>query len=69
MTLISCDCGGAAAIRTEYDGKLYRVRAVCEKCGKAGRGMYDKSEPVPGSASLYFAVMSWNCKLYEEVKP
>lgn len=66
MTLKRCDCGGAATIRTEYDGRLYKVRAVCERCGRRGRPLYDKDKPGPGSAAVYWAVMGWNCKLYEK---
>lgn len=66
MTLRRCDCGGAAAIRSEYDGRVYKVRVVCQDCGRRGRHVYDKREPVEGSASVYWAAMSWNCKMYEE---
>ena len=69
MILKKCKCGGAAAIRTEYDGKLYIVRAVCESCGKQGRKMYAKAEPGRGAAAICLASVSWNCGLYEEVKP
>lgn len=68
MTLKRCKCGGAATIHTETDGKVYQVRAVCESCGRRGRVMYDKKKPGPGSASIYWAGMSWNCGLYEKEK-
>lgn len=66
MTLKRCDCGGAAAIRSEYDGMVYKVWAVCQDCGRQGRHLYDRQEPREGSASVFWAAMSWNCKIYEE---
>lgn len=66
--LKSCKCGGLATIHTDYDGKLYVVRAVCENCGRQGRRMYAKVKPGRDAAAVTMAALSWNCGLYEEVK-
>lgn len=68
MKLKPCHCGGAAAIRTEKAGRVYIVRAVCESCGRRGKKSLDTQKPAEGSASIYWATMSWNVGLYEEAR-
>ena len=67
MLLKKCPkCGGAAEIRTEKNGRLYEVQAICTQCGRRGRQMYDREKPAPGAASIYWAKLSWNCGMYDE---
>lgn len=66
MKLRTCSCGGSATIRTQYDGKLYIVGAVCESCGLRGKKMYANQRPDSGASAIYWAAMSWNSGLYEQ---
>lgn len=67
MTLKKCPCcGGAAEIRTERIHNIFTVRAICTGCGKRGRQTLDTEEPAAGAASIYWAGMNWNCRLFEE---
>ena len=67
MVLKECPrCGGAAEIRTERIHKIFTVRAICTGCGKRGRPTIDTEEPAAGAASVFWAGMNWNCRLFEE---